>query len=105
MKGKRAETAQSLDLVRKLVREHATELTEEQLEAFDDMVEKGRPLTDKQAEWVGHVADRLGINSAKNLFSSMSREEQERHRKAVQTKLPWETGAIARPLKPPGRST
>lgn len=89
--------------------EHDERRTRRETEALSDIAERfadGWPLTDKQRAWIRDVAERLGIQvaPARNVFSSMSRREQEEHRAQVRTQLPWETGQVRRPLKPPGRS-
>ncbi len=96
---------QDRDLIEVLIKEHVVALTEEQLEAFTSMLAQKYPLTDRQSHWVRQVAKKLGalVPAAENLFSSMTPEQQARHRKLAQTKLPWETGAMARPGKPPGK--
>ena len=93
------------DLLEVLLKEREDKLTREQFEAFSSMVEQKWPLSEKQSEWVRAVARKLGVFSppAENLFSSMTPAERAKHLKMVQTKLPWESGQMTRPAKPPGK--
>jgi hypothetical protein len=95
---------QDRDLLEVMLKEHEARLTPEQCEAFESMLAQKWPLSDKQSDWVRTTARRLGALSppAENLFSSMTPEQQARHRERVQTKLPWELGEMARPKRPPG---
>lgn len=95
---------QDRDLVDVMLKEREEKLTPEQLEAFTSMAAQKWPLSDKQSDWVRQVAKKLGVlvPEAENVFSSMTPEQQERHRRAVQTKLPWELGTMSRPKTPPG---
>lgn len=95
---------QALSVAKKLVEEYWEQLLEDQRTAFSDMVSRGRPLSEKQAEWVLSVAERHGVMPSRNLFSSLSVADQEAERARVSTTLPWERGEVARPLKPPGRT-
>lgn len=94
------------DLLEVMIKEHEPRLTEEQAAAFEEMAEQKWPLSEKQSEWIRTTAKRLGLfsSAAENVFSSMTPEQQEKHRKMVKTQLPWESGAMKRPAKPPGRS-
>jgi hypothetical protein len=62
------------------------------LEAFEEMHERGRVLTDKQEIWVMDVGEKMGIFTAPgaNLFSKLSSKEQARQRSQAQGILPWE---------------
>lgn len=86
-----------LDVLAALVSEaHSDELAQRfgssTLKAFEEMYERGRALTDKQATWVMDIAEKLGLLTAPgaNLFSGLSPEEQARQRKQARGILPWE---------------
>ena len=91
-------------LIQTMLRDYSEDLTDNQREAFADM--EGRALSEKQRQWVHGVAERLGIHvaGAENAFSALPEAVQREHLAAVRTRLPWETGAVARPKKPPGRA-
>lgn len=95
---------QDRDLLEVMLKEHEAQLSPEQAQAFESMLAQKWPLSDKQSEWVRTTARRLGalVPAAENLFSQMTPAEQARHRRLAQTRLPWERGEVARPLKPPG---
>jgi len=97
---------QDRDLLEVMLKEHEARLSPAQAEAFENMLQQKWPFSDKQSEWVRTTARRLGALSteAENLFSRMTPAEQEKHRRAVQTKLPWERGEVVLPRKPPGKS-
>lgn len=61
-------------------------------EAFEEMHERGRELTDKQETWVMDVGEKMGIITAPgaNLFSRLSPKEQARQRSQAKGILPWE---------------
>lgn len=92
------------DLLEVMLKEREGELTEEQLVAFTEIADQKWPLSQRQSDWIRGVAKRLGLLSpaAENVFSNMPPEEQAKHRSKVVTQLPWETGAMKRPAKPPG---
>lgn len=96
---------QDRDLLDVMLKEHEQRLTEEQLVAFTEMADQNWPLSQRQSDWIRAVAKKLGVLSppAENLFSSMTPEQQKKHREKVVTKLPWESGAMKRPAKPPGK--
>jgi hypothetical protein len=83
-------------------------LNEWERSAFPSMlaqVEDGRTLSQKQMEAIGSAADRLQlVVRAENLFSKLPPARQQEHLKAARKVLfPWETGKMARPLRPPGK--
>ena len=61
-------------------------------EAFEEMHDRGRELTDKQETWVMDVAEKMGVVTAPgaNLFSKLSPKEQARQRAQAKGILPWE---------------
>lgn len=87
-----------LDLLSALCSEqHASDLEERfgrnTLTAFQEMLARGRELTEKQATWVQDIGEKMGLVTAPgaNLFSRLSPKEQERQRRAAAVvKLPWE---------------
>jgi hypothetical protein len=98
--------AEIVELLRDLV--HVESLNEWEKTAFPSMleqVESGRPLSQKQLEAVSGAADRLQLTvKAENLFSKLPPARQQEHLKAARkVLLPWETGQMARPLRPPGK--
>lgn len=94
------------DLLEVMLKEREKELTDEQAAAFEEMHDQKWPLSQRQSDWIRAIAKKLGLFSpaAENVFSSMTPEEQKKHRDKVVTQLPWESGAMKRPAKPPGRS-
>lgn len=97
------------ELLARVLDEHAEEIAPKEFEAFESMRERlqeGWMLSDKQRSWIQGVAERLRIQvaGARNLFSKMPKHVQAEHRRKVKTQLPWETGSMTKPLKPPGRS-
>lgn len=61
-------------------------------EAFEQMHDRGREITDNQETWVMDVAEKMGIVTAPgaNLFSRLSPKEQARQRAQARGILPWE---------------
>ena len=93
------------DLLEVMLKEREKDLTDEQAAAFEEMREQKWPLSQRQSDWIRAVAKKLGLFSpaAENVFSNMTPEQQAKHRERVVTQLPWESGAMKRPAKPPGR--
>lgn len=95
---------QALGLACKLVEQYKDDLNEHELKAFRGMSERARPLSEKQRVWVVEVAQRVGVDPNRNLFSMLSTKERAAERAAVRTLLPWERGEQTLPKKPPGRT-
>ena len=75
-----------------LLTEHQERLSENEREAFEDML-NWRTLTPRQTQWILATAERLEVVTAPstNLFSQMDPEKQSRQRAAAaKVKLPWE---------------
>jgi len=85
-----------LDVLSILVTSHGDELAQRfgrrTMEAFKEMHERRRELTDKQETWVMDVGEKMGIITAPgaNLFSRLSPKEQARQRAQAKRILPWE---------------
>lgn len=79
-------------LLTTLLTEHQERLSENEREAFEDML-NWRTLTSRQTQWILGTAERLEVVTAPstNLFSRMDPEKQARQRAAAaKVKLPWE---------------
>lgn len=84
--------AKMRELIEQLLALPEGRLSDAQREAFQGMLDRGWPLTDKQLHWVNGVAERLGLQVApsENLFSAMSPEKQAAQRARAKGILPWE---------------
>lgn len=71
---------------------------DDQREAFRDMLEADRPLSEKQRAWLFAVARRLGLESSENLFSGWSEAKKaEEKRRAAKVLLPHEMPGYVKP--------
>lgn len=76
-----------------MLSEHQEQLSEGEVEAFQDMLARGWMLTPRQTQWILDAARRLEVltDPSTNLFSRMDPEKQARQRAAAaKVKLPWE---------------
>lgn len=78
-------------------------LYQREREAFQEWLDSGRPLSNKQRAWLNKAAVRLGVLEAapaENAFSSMP-EKKRAEEIRLARKQPYED--LPRPTKPPGR--
>lgn len=80
----------------------AGRVNEDALDAFEDMRDKGNPLTAKQLLWVQGIAVQLGMveEPAQNEWSSKTLQERERIRGKD---VPTPAVLLDKPLRPPHR--